>query len=292
MPKTPSPAVLFEMLRSFTTLAKTLNLSQTVRTLDCTRQTVRRHIDILEEIRGTKLFEVKDRQYTITEAGSRSVIEAQYLLDRSEAWLAGRSIFSEIVDGMNRASYSDDQGYAFHAQQHPINRIWIDSPPLLQKGFQLWANARFEIEHAAMAPIRPYILLYREYQSNWLCVSVGEDSSYATWHDWTVAKSAIGRPVTESPMGPESRNFVTQAYTQVYRGGGARLDHIYARLSRSKDGPLQPVCFQRLLLSCTFPDGTPVLASIVARTHRLDIPGLSRDKILAMPKDLVMEFEI
>ena len=292
MPRSPSPAVFYEMLRSFTTLAKTLNLSQTVRILDCTRQTVRRHIDTLEEIRGTKLFEVRDRQYIITEAGAQSVTEAQYLLERSEAWLAGRSIFSEIVDGLDRAGYADEQGYEFHAQQHPINRIWVDSPPLLQKGFQAWAIARFEIEDAAMAPLRPYILLYREYQSNWFCVSVGEKSSYATWHDWTRAKSAIGRPVSESPTGPEIRNFVTQAYTQVYRGGGARLDHIYARLSRTEGGPLLPVCFQRLLMNCTLPDGQPVLASICARTHALDIPGLSRDKILAMPSDLMMEFEI
>ena len=292
MPKTPNPAVLFEMLRSFTTLAKTLNLSQTVRILDCTRQTVRRHIDTLEEIRGAKLFEVKDRQYSITEAGSQSVIEAQYLLDRSEAWLAGRSIFTEDVDGLVRATYTDQEGHEFHAQQHPINRIWIDSPPLLPKSFQAWSNARFRIEDPAMEPVRPYMLLYREYQSNWFSVAIGDKSSYASWHDWTRAKSAIGRPIQESPADPEVRTIITQAYAQVLRVGGSRLDHIFARISRTKGGPLLPVSFQRLLLTCTLPDGTPLLASIVARTHRLDISGLSQDKIRAMPDDLLMEFDI
>lgn len=288
MPHAPSPAVLFEMLRSFTTLAKTLNLSQAVRILDCTRQTVRRHIDILEEIRGEKLFEVRDRQYSITEAGSRSVIEAEYLLERCEAWLAGRSIHSESVDGLVRARQGDE----FCAQQHPISRIWIDSPPLLQKGFQAWSNAHFRIEAPEMAHVKPYLLIYRQHQSTWIFVSVGELSSYATWHDWTWVKSALGRSVRGSPTGPEIRTFVSQAYTQVFRGGGARLDHIHARISRTKDGPLLPVSFQRLLLSCTLPDGEPVLASIVARTHRLDIPSLSQDKIRAMPDDLLMDFDI
>jgi len=292
MSQSLNPAVLFEMLRSFATLARSLNLSQTCRTLGCTRQTIRRHIDVLEEIRGEKLFEVRDRQYSLTEAGSRSVIEAEHLLSLCDAWLAGRSIFSEEVDGLVRARYTDEQGHDFHAQQHPVNRIWVDSPPLLQTSFLAWSQARFQIEDPAMEAVRPYILLYREYRSTWFCVSVGERSSYATWHDWTRAKSAIGRPVSESPAGPEIRTFVAKAYTQVFRGGGARLDHIYARLSRTKDGPLQPVCFQRLLLCCTLPDGEPVLASTVARTHRLDIPGLDREKILAMPVDLLMEFDI
>jgi len=40
----PSHAILFELLRSFTTLARTLNLSHAVKELRSTRQTVRRHI--------------------------------------------------------------------------------------------------------------------------------------------------------------------------------------------------------------------------------------------------------
>ena len=49
----PSHAILFELLRSFTTLARTLNLSHAVKELRSTRQTVRRHIAQLEEMRGT-----------------------------------------------------------------------------------------------------------------------------------------------------------------------------------------------------------------------------------------------
>ena len=41
--------LLFEMLRSFTTLARTLNLSHAVEELNSTRQTIRRHISQLED---------------------------------------------------------------------------------------------------------------------------------------------------------------------------------------------------------------------------------------------------
>ncbi|MEO1399352.1 MAG: LysR family transcriptional regulator, partial [Pseudomonadota bacterium] len=65
--------LLFEMLRSFTTLAKTLNLSHAVSELNSTRQTVRRHIALLEEMRGEVLFDVVNRRYELTEAGQAAL---------------------------------------------------------------------------------------------------------------------------------------------------------------------------------------------------------------------------
>ena len=58
MKKIQCQSILFELLRSFSTLARTLNLSKAVRELGSTRQTVRRHIYLLEEARGEKLFSV------------------------------------------------------------------------------------------------------------------------------------------------------------------------------------------------------------------------------------------
>jgi len=68
--------LLFEMIRSFSTLAKRLNLSHAVEELGSTRQTVRRHIDNLEEIKGVVLFRVVDRRYELTEAGTHALPEA------------------------------------------------------------------------------------------------------------------------------------------------------------------------------------------------------------------------
>ncbi|MEX1306278.1 MAG: LysR family transcriptional regulator [Rhodovibrionaceae bacterium] len=289
----PRHAVLYEMMRSFVTLAHTLNLSETVSLLGVTRQTVRRHIRTLEEIKGKPLFEVRRRSYALTASGEESLAEAERILERSEAWLAGHYVRESTGENaLAHAVYSDNRGHDFHAQQHPISRLWADAPPLLQKGFLAWAASRFQIETPEMAPIRPYLLLYRQILEDWICVSIGEKSSYATWFAWTEVKSAIGRNVSDSPTQPEIKRFVANAYTQIINEGGARLDHIYAQTPHAKGGKPTPVSYQRLLLGCAFPDGSPVLASLVARTYTIDIPGLDPEKVLLMPSRSLMDFDI
>lgn len=287
------PAVLYEMMRSYATLARTLNLSESVEKLGVTRQTIRRHINALEEIKGKPLFEIRNRSYRLTTEGRESLAEAERILQESEAWLTGQYVrIKDSASGLEHAVYEDDRGHDFHAQQHPLSRLWNDAPPLLRAGFSAWANARFMVEAEAMEPIRPYLLLYRQYDKDWICVGIGEKSSYATWYDWARVKSAIGRHVADSPTQAEIKKFVAAAYTEIIREGGARLDHIYAQTPRDKGMPPDPVSYQRLLMGCAFPDGSPVLASLVARTYRIDIPGLEPEKIKRMPADSQMEFEI
>jgi biotin operon repressor len=287
------PAVLYEMMRSFTTLARTLNLSESVEALGVTRQTIRRHIKALEEIKGKPLFEIRNRSYRLTPEGRESLAEAERILEESEAWLSGQYVrLKKSATGLEHAVYEDDRGHDFHAQQHPLSRLWIDAPPLLRAGFRAWANARFMVEAKEMAPIRPYLLLYRQFGDDWICVGIGERSSYATWFDWTRVKSAIGRHVSDSPTQTEIKKFVASAYSEIIREGGARLDHIYAQTPRTKGGPPDPVSYQRLLMGCAFPDGSPVLASLVARTYKIDIPDLEEKKIQQMPPDSLMEFDI
>jgi hypothetical protein len=289
----PRHAVLFEMMRSFTTLARTLNLSETVSLLGVTRQTVRRHIRTLEEIKDTPLFEVRNRSYVLTEAGSECLEEAERILDESEAWLNGHYVrLKDSENSLEHAVYQDDRGLDFRAQQYPLSRLWIDAPPLLQHGFRAWANAHFMVEADEMKPIQPYLLLYRQYGEDWICVAVGEESSYATWYDWTRVKSAIGRHVADSPTQPEIKKFVAAAYNEIITEGGARLDHIYTQTPREKGGVPKPVSYQRLLMGCAFPDGSPVLASLVARTYTIEIPGLEEEKIRRMPANSLMEFDI
>lgn len=289
----PRHAVLYEMMRSFTTLARTLNLSETVSLLDVTRQTVRRHIRTLEEIKGTPLFEVRNRSYVLTEAGAECLDEAERILKESEAWLHGHFVRIKSSDSaLEHAIYQDDRGLDFRAQQHPLRRLWIDAPPLLRRGFSAWAKAEFTVETEAMIPIQPYLLLYRQYGEDWICVAVGEKSSYATWYDWARVKSAIGRHVSDSPTQPEIKRFMVGAYTEIITEGGVRLDHIYTQTPREKDGVPKPVSYQRLLMGCAFPDGSPVLASLVARTYTIDIPGLEDELIHRMPKESLMDFDI
>jgi hypothetical protein len=96
--------LLFEMIRSFTTLARTLNLSHAVEELNSTRQTVRRHIAQLEELRGERLFDVINRRYELTEAGNAALPSALSLLGHGRLWLRGQI---KDVDGLMGMSYEE-----------------------------------------------------------------------------------------------------------------------------------------------------------------------------------------
>lgn len=286
MSTVPSRTILFEMLRSYIALARTLNMSEAVGLLGSTRQTIRRHIDILEETRGEKLFEVRDRQYRLTDSGARSLKEAEAILARGEAWLAG---ITETVDGMALTRHEDEQGRSFYSQQHRVSRLWVDESPLLQCGLRCWANSSTSIEDPELAPIRPYLVLHRRLGDTWLCVEIGEKSSYTSWFGWAWAKSNIGCCLIDMPAGVAFGGAASQAYQDVYEGHSLRLDHVHTQMPREKGGPLQPVSFQRLLLGCTFPDGAFALGVLVDRTYNISIAGLGEDRIRSMPEALLME---
>lgn len=287
-----APSTLYEILRSFTTLARTLNLSETVERLGVTRQTVRRHINTLEEIKGAKLFELRNRSYFLTEAGAQCRLEAEAILDQTDSWLRNKSVRARGRGSLERVTYVDDHGYCFHAQQHHLGRLWVDAPPLLRRGFEGWSRAELQLEHPAMERIKAYRLVYRRLQDSWLCVEIGEQSSYATWLGWEWAKSAIGRFSQDDPVGRDFDNFMSQAYHGVFAAGSARLDHIAGMIPRARNGDAMPVRFQRLLVGCRFPDGEPALALFVARTNRVEISGLEPDEIPEMPAEFLMEDDI
>ncbi len=292
MPSLRRPPVLFDMMKSLITLGQTLNLTQTVNKLGVSRQTVRRHISALEEIKGATFFEVRDRHYALTEAGKKAMTEAEKVLEQAEAWLGGQRLHGATASGMDRSRFHDEEGRDFYAQQHPLSRLWVDSPPILQKGFLAWANARFQVDSPEMEALMPYLLLYRQHDDSWLFVAIGEESSYATWFDRVWAKSAIGRFSKDDPAGAEFNDFISGAHSQIFSQGGARLDHVYAQIPRERGGPPVPVSFQRLLMCCTFPDGQMALAVLVARTKRIAIEDFDPDRVNPMSDDLVMDFEI
>ncbi|HGG65343.1 MAG TPA: LysR family transcriptional regulator, partial [Rhodobacteraceae bacterium] len=122
MGRSSSQAILFELLRSYTVLARTLNLSKAVRELGSTRQTVRRHISLLEERKGEALFRLEERQYFLTEAGKRSLKEAKELLARSEAWLDNNT---GQDDGLLHMAFDGDNGEPlYYLQQHSLDKLW------------------------------------------------------------------------------------------------------------------------------------------------------------------------
>ena len=273
------PNIMHEMLRSFVTLAKFLNLTHAVNHLGSTRQTVRRHIEMLQSLRGEKLLAFVDRQYVLTPEGELALVEAEQILQLDDAWMRKEV---RVVDGLTAVRYDSNPEVPYFSQQHSIDTIWKSGSPLIQKGLLCWVEAKAHLEAPEFDAIRDYLLAYRQHNSEWLCVSIGEKSSYATWLGWSWAKSAIGKPLADDPMASDADQYVSQSYDSILRSGGLRIDHVYTRIARTHGGKPEPITYQRLILRCMFPNGDHALVTLVERTNTIQIVNVNLDDLPAM----------
>ena len=240
------PSVLYEILRSFTTVAETLNITKAVDQLGFTRQTIRRHLDDLEAILGQELFETQNRQYQLTNAGRECLVGANELLSDIHAWAGGNYSLS---NGLQKLAFrSEAEDYFYHSQQHSLNQIWDDGTAILRHGLQTWMLAESKIESPEFDALKPYLLVFRKHRGSWLCTYVGTESSFATWMGQTWAQSAVGKALESDPENLKDEKFTVDAYESVSKRGSPRYDHIYAHYSREKGTASEPVAFQRLLL--------------------------------------------
>ncbi|MEO0749725.1 MAG: LysR family transcriptional regulator [Pseudomonadota bacterium] len=280
-----------EMLKAFVTLADTLNLTETSTELSATRQTVRRHISHLEEIKGGALFTLSKNTYVLTPIGEAALPDARHILRQAERWSDPRvgsdteSVYLEAI------RFVDDEGREFLSQQHPVSAISKLGSPLLRTALAAWANGAAQLESDVAAPIRPYLVIYRRDPRGWLCVEIGEKSAYARWFGWTWSKSAVGRLSYEDRAGDDFDAMVSDAYSKVHGEGTVRLDHLYAHLPRETSGRPEPVTFQRLLMTFALPDLTPVLAVLVVITDQVEINLLDPATQIEIPREVDMQFE-
>lgn len=279
-----SHALLHEMIRSFTTLARKLNLTHAVRELGSTRQTLRRHIALLEEMKGVELFEVRERQYHLTEAGMRALPEAEDILARGNSWL-NRDVGH--VGGLQHLTKVLPDGWYFHQQQRPISEIWTSERPLFREIVKSWTLAHGELEHEALQHVRPYFMVFRDSPHGWLSVEIGDLNAYVSWFGWSRARSSIGRAVGKMPGGDDFARLLSAPFEEVKHTRGLRLDHVCTLLPRVENGPLIPLSYQRLMLGGTFPDGTFALLSAVERCHELRIEGVSEEQAKMMPEEML-----
>ncbi len=284
------PSVFYENLRSFTTVAETLNITKAVDQLGFTRQTIRRHLDDLEAITGEKLFDTKNRQYQLTTAGQDCLAGAKELLAAIHAWAEGN--FSPSSGLQKFAFQATDSHYFYHSQQHSLYEVWDDGTPILKHGLRVWTSTKSRIEDPAFASLKPYLLIFRKHRGSWLCTHVGNDSSFATWMGQAWAQSAVGKALETDPDNMKDEKFTIDAYDSVSAHGCPRYDHIYAHYASERDDVSRPVAFQRLLVPLRLPDGEPVLGSLVTRTNCIRIDDIVPDKFVKMPQEHLMEFEI
>lgn len=266
-----------ELLRAFLALAESLNLTEASEALGLTRQTVRRYIDVLEEMKGAPLFALQKNSYVLTPLGEASLPEARFILTRTARFCSPASGEPGASSYLSTSTFFDDEGRDFHLQQHPVSSLASKACPLLQKAFAAWASAKMRLEAAEMRTIRPYLLVYRDDPQGWRCMEIGDRSAYARWFGWAWSKSAVGKLSYEDEAGDEFDRVVSDTYKEVFGHGGARLDHIFAHLARQGENRPLPVTFQRLLMACNLPDGTRVIAVLTAITNDIEIAALGPD---------------
>ena len=281
-------ALLHEMLRSFTTLARTLNLSHAVKELGSTRQTLRRHITQLEEARGEPLFHVEDRQYQLTEAGENALPEALEILARGNSWL---NATVNHHSGLQRLTTSLPSGWSLDQQQRPLSDIWESDSLIMRETFRAWVMSCGNIEDEAIAHVRPYLIVYRYSGDRWICVEFGEKSFYVKWFGWAKSRSSIGQPMASMPGGEDFARMIEQPYHEVQVTKSARLDHVATQMPQEIGGLPRPVSYHRLLLGGQFPDGSSALFGLAEPTDKINIPGLDPGKIVTPTPDIVVEFD-
>ncbi|MEM8691811.1 MAG: LysR family transcriptional regulator [Pseudomonadota bacterium] len=262
--------LLFEMIRSFTTLARHLNLSHAVAELNSTRQTVRRHIAQLEEARGEALFVVKDRRYELTEAGLSALPDALDMQARASAWLRGQTGANNNMQYLT----AQEGEWDFFQQQQPVGQIWEYDDPLMRETFRAWAMSAGQIEHPAFTHVRPYLIVYRHTAAGWICVEFGEESFYVQWFGLAMARSSIGRPLGRMPGGEDFARMLDQPFHDVEASQSARLDHIFTQVPRMESVGLEPIAYRRLMLGGRFPDNSLAVLSLVTPTVEIDVPDL------------------
>lgn len=285
-------AVTVAMLRAFVTLGRNLNLTKTCEQLGLSRQTVRRHIDDLESIKGQALFSIENREYMLTAFGKGSLNDAEAILRQLQTWSGQSKLTRQHAHFLEIAHYLDAGDREFFSQQHPIFRIATEGLPIMKRALAAWGRAYTQIEDPAMADVRPYLVIYRKSPNGWVCVEIGVESAYAKWFGWAWSKSAIGKLSEADNAGDDFNEFISGAYARIHGEGGVRLDHLYAHLPRESNRDPFPVSFQRLLMGCAFPDGTPGLAVLVLMTNQIEIAAMRGKEICALPEDLIMDFEM
>ena len=276
------------MIRAFVCLSRLLNLSLACRELNATRQTVRRHINDLENILGQQLFKTVDRQYTLTPFGSDMLEGAQSLLIQIDAWSGQSNLARQPSSGLESQKYTDDDGRVYYSQQHPVSQIAMEGLPIMKRALEAWGESVAQIEHEALAAIKPYSVLYQKSPMGWIYVHVGDQSAYARWLGPVVAKSVIGRLISDDSASDAYDEFMAGAYSRIYNEGGMRFDHILAHMPR-EDGQIHAGTFQRLLMGGVFPDGTHGLIIVAALTENIKIDALPVAERPAIPECLLMD---
>lgn len=239
------PNLLFEMLRSFVELANTLNLSRATEVTGLTRQTLKRHISNLEELRGAPLFELVDRRYVLTSEGEAALPEAKALLERSVAWVRAEDPW---VDGLQKVESADGH---YSSRQLPLRALW-ENEGSCTEAYDAWSAARGVLGHKALDRFRARLVVFRPLGEEWVCVWLGAQSVLAGLIGEVRAASSVGMTLGQILDGCAEGDFVEDLFSSVNSASDVRLDRVRLRVKSSGES----LEFMRLAMLIRFPDGS------------------------------------
>lgn len=244
-----TPNLLFEMLRSFVELANSLNLSRATEVTGITRQTLKRHISNLEELRGAPLFDLVDRRYVLTSEGEAALPEAKALLERSVAWVRAEGPW---VEGLQKVETPDG---LYSSRQLPLRALW-EREGSCTAAYDAWSASRGILGHKALDQFRPRLVVFRPLGDEWVCVWLGAKSVLAEMIGDVQAGSAVGMTLNQILQGFGHAHCVEDLFDSVNGASDVRLDRVRMRAKVADES----IDFMRLSMLIRFPDGSTGVA--------------------------------
>lgn len=279
-----TPPMMAEMMRSFVVLAQIENLTGAVSELGVTRQTVRRHITQLEELLGCDLLVPGPKGYSLTEDGERHLTNANWTLRQMEDWVTG---CVDVVGHLQQVTVQLEDNRYFCGRQHKLSDVWRLGTSSIQQCFRAWIESEGNVQHPLIEEIRPKMVFFRKQKGKWLYIHVGDESSMADWLGLVWARSEVGSFLENDLMSSDADRFVSCAYDETLAQGTVRFDHIATTLARTRGGPPEPVNYQRLLMACRLPNGSPVLGALRISTDKIEVPEPVEFDLLPMADDVI-----
>ncbi len=254
------------------TMRRTKNISHLAAELNVARPTATSLLATAEKIAGGALFERSRGTFNTTETGEAFTSAASELLRSARAFETPDAV---RLSGLAYLRHVDD-GEASIAQQYPFNDVWNQGSSELRTAINVWCESKGEVESDAFAAIRDRLLLMRNIKDEWVFIEIGPKSALFDWIGSVFAQSAIGRPVNSSYLDRAADRYLVPPLDHLLTFGGVWYDHVSTMLPRPGTNDRTRYNYQRVLMRCSLPDGSPILASYVSRTDQIQILGLDQ----------------
>ena len=263
---TKLPSNVIALLYGFLAVAKTLNISHAAETLKISRATLQNRLKELENLCGYQLLEFDSHnRYKLT-------AQAESFLKEVRIWLRqGDDIFSRnqaIPKGLLHYS-PQNPDETFYCQQHPLSSVWKHNTPYLQSAMKAWLKFKGRFDGPDFSYIRNNAILARLYEDKFIITEIGKDAAMNDWLGTEWCLSAIGNPLSSTPMSSKADQIITYTYHQAIIQGSPWYDHISAVLPRPEKGAEEQAYYRRIIFPCQLPDGSPLIASVVEITDDL-----------------------